>query len=498
MNLRFSSWRPKGCHQTRLAAAHARLRPNMTAHPAKHPDPVAGVPASQPWMAGFRAPKRWLCALLFALTLAWLPAAHASTLNGGAYGTVHVTPPAGAMRGFVVLFSRGPNWVAGDQSVANTLAAKGAYVLGVDTEPYLQRIGAKQTCHHMQGDAEALAHQIERERDTSHYYGPIMAGVGPGAMLAESALHEAPANTIDGAVSIDPAATLDPRARPCPREAPGPGLPGFWDVAASPAMDPAAARMLTQMQAKGVHLSLHHIPAGQSEADTLVTLITPHLGKPQYKPEDVSDLPLIELPAAHPTDMLAIVISGDGGWRDIDKSIAQKLQKWGIDVVGWDSLRYFWSKKTPAQTARDLARVMRTYMARWHTTHVALIGYSFGADVMPFAYNRLPATLRDKVTLMSLMGFAPAADFEIRVFGWLGLPPSAEALPVRNEIARVPPGVVQCFYGADEDDTDCPKLEGTGVTVIRTPGGHHFDGTYKKMARMILARWELLLGKPRT
>lgn len=437
-----------------------------------------------------------ICALSLALSLAWLPAAQAKTLNGGDYGTVHVTPASGAMQGFVVLFSHGATWGQSDQSAADALAAKGAYVLGVDTEPYLQRIGAQQTCHHMQGDAEALAHQIERELGTSAYYAPIMAGVGIGGMLAESALHEAPANTIDGAVSIDTAATLDPRARPCPREAPGPGLPGFWDLAATPAMTPAAAQMLEQMQTNGVHVSLHHIPAGQSEADTLVALITPHLGKRQYKPEDVSDLPLIELPAAQPTDMLAIVISGDGGWRDIDKSIAQKLQNWGIDVVGWDSLRYFWSKKTPEEAAQDLARILQTYATRWHTKHFALIGYSFGADVIPFAYNRLPTELRDKVTLMSLLGFAPAADFEIRVFGWLGMPPSAEAFPVKGEIARVPPARVQCFYGADEDDTYCPKLQGSGATLIRTAGGHHFGGSYEELARTILGRWKQLLGKP--
>jgi len=433
---------------------------------------------------------------LLALCCAWLPGAQAKTLNGGDYGTVHVTPPASPMRGFVVLFSRGDSWASGDQEAADALAAKGTYVLGVDTEPYLQRIGAAKDCHHMQGDAEALSHQIERELGTSAYFAPIMAGVGTGGMLAESALEEAPANTIDGAVSIDPAATLDPRARPCEREAPGPGLPGFWEVAASPALTPAAAAALAAFQAKGVTLTLHHIAADASETDTLVALITPHLGKPQYAPEDVSDLPLIELPAQHPADMLAVVISGDGGWRDIDKSIAEELHHWGVSVVGWDSLRYFWSKKTPQQTAHDLARILHTYMSRWHAKHVALIGYSFGADVMPFAYNRLPADLRDKVTLMSLLGFAPAADFEIRVFGWLGMPPSAEALPVKDEIARVPPRLVQCFYGADEDDTDCPKLEGSGATVIRTEGSHHFGGDYKMLARSILDRWKQLLRTP--
>lgn len=56
---------------------------------------------------------------------------------------------------------------------------------------------------------------------------------------------------------------------------------------------------------------------------------------------DVSDLPLIELRAAQPTDLLAIVISGDGGWRDLDKTMALALQRDGVSVVGIDSLRYF-------------------------------------------------------------------------------------------------------------------------------------------------------------
>ena len=411
----------------------------------------------------------------------------AATLDGGAYGTVHVTRPTGTMRGFVVLFSRGPAWGDSDRRAAEALSGRGAYVLGVDTEAYLLRIGStKEACHHMPGDAEALSHQIEREQGTPDYEAPIMAGVGAGGMLAESALAEAPANTIAGAVSIDPTASLDPRARPCAAETAGPALPGFWAVATTPALTPAAADMLTGLQARGVTLIRDRQSTPRSEADTLLALIAPHLGRPQYTPEDVADLPLIELPASHRSDLLAVVISGDGGWRDIDKSIAEELRKDGVAVVGWDSLRYFWAEKSPAQTARDLARVLRRYAALWGARHFALVGYSFGADVMPFAYNRLPPDLRGRVSLMALLGFAPAADFEIRVAGWLGLPPSDKALPVKDAIAKVPPALVQCFYGADEDDTFCPKLAGTGVHVIRMDGNHHFDGNYRALARTIL------------
>ena len=159
-----------------------------------------------------------------------------------------------------------------------------------------------------------------------------------------------------------------------------------------------------------------------------------------------------------------------------------------MPVVGWDSLRYFWSKKTPRQIADDLATVMRTYMSKWHASEVALIGYSFGADVMPFAYNRLPADLRAHVKLLALLGFSKSADFQITVTGWLGEPPGPEALPVLPEADKIPSALMQCFYGQDEGDSDCPDLAKRGVQVIRTTGGHHFDGNYDALADDIMRR----------
>ena len=107
--------------------------------------------------------------------------------------------------------------------------------------------------------------------------------------------------------------------------------------------------------------------------------------------------------------------------------------------------------------------------------------------MLPFAYDRLPAELRAKVGLVSLLGFSKAADFEIRVTGWLGMPASGAALPTLPELARMPAALIECFYGAEEEDTACPALAGRGVAVIRTPGGHHFGGDYKSLAQRILA-----------
>ncbi|BBU29524.1 virulence factor [Burkholderia sp. THE68] len=397
--------------------------------------------------------------------------AHAAeSISGGRYGQVTLTKPTGEMTGFVVLFSEKSGWTPSDQQAADALAAKGAMVIGVDTPRYAARVAADKTetsCHNLVGDAENMSHQLERTVQSNHYFSPILVGTGQGAILAERSLGQAPDNTVAGAVSLAADAQLDARFNPCP---PDPtiihakGLPGFLERGA--------------------------LQPTRSKTDALVAMTSPHLKKAEpVADSDVSDLPLIELRAAQPTDLLAIVISGDGGWRDLDKTMALALQRDGVSVIGIDSLRYFWSEKTPQQTASDLARVIRAYNARWHTKHVALLGYSFGADVMPFAYNRLPDAVREQVSYISLMGFSPAADFQIRVTGWLGMPASEKALNVRPELNKLPPSMVQCIYGEKEEDTLCPQLVKTGIEVVKLPGDHHFGGDYDALARRILAGW---------
>src|SRR5207237_1436566 len=92
----------------------------------------------------------------------------------------------------------------------------------------------------------------------------------------------------------------------------------------------------------------------------------------------------------------------------------------GIPVAGFDSLRYFWSARTPDGLAADLDRVIRYYAARWRRSEVVLIGYSQGADVLPFAINRLPAATRARVRSTALLGPGQKASFEFHVTNWIG------------------------------------------------------------------------------
>jgi type IV secretory pathway VirJ component len=129
--------------------------------------------------------------------------------------------------------------------------------------------------------------------------------------------------------------------------------------------------------------------------------------------------------------------------------------------------------------------VIDTYTSRWGASKIALIGYSFGADVLPFAYDHLSPEAKVRVVQLSLLGFAAAANFEITVSGWLGAAPDKDALPTEPALVPIDPTMVQCFYGANEDDSACPLLTGK-AEVIRVPGGHHFDNDYGALARRIL------------
>ena len=86
---------------------------------------------------------------------------------------------------------------------------------------------------------------------------------------------------------------------------------------------------------------------------------------------------------------------------------------------------------------------------------------------------------------LSLLGFEPpTADFEISLMGWLGAPPTKNALPTEPALAPINPSMIQCFYGKDESDSLCPSLASKHlqVTVIETEGGHHFNGDYGPLA----------------
>lgn len=156
-------------------------------------------------------------------------------------------------------------------------------------------------------------------------------------------------------------------------------------------------------------------------------------------------------------DTLAVIYSGDGGWAAIDRGLTDGLVRAGTPVVGYSSLRYFRTARTPQGAADDLAATLRRYMAAWGKRRVILVGYSFGADALPKIVPALPADPRARVRLVALVGLGPEGELAVHPGSWLNrVGPSAYAVAPALTALRDFPMV--CIYGSREAHSICPGL----------------------------------------
>jgi type IV secretory pathway VirJ component len=182
---------------------------------------------------------------------------------------------------------------------------------------------------------------------------------------------------------------------------------------------------------------------------------------------------------------MAVLLTGDGGWAEIDKSIATGLAEQGVPVVGWSSLRYYWTPRTPETAAAALSRIIDHYTVEWRKSQVVVVGYSFGADVLPFLVNRLPAKTLAQVTSVGLLGLSDTASFEFHVASWLGGGGDVRH-PTVPEVERLPVPVT-CIHGTDESDSACLRLQGPNVKIAAVGSGHHFGADYSRLVQLILS-----------
>ena len=202
-----------------------------------------------------------------------------------------------------------------------------------------------------------------------------------------------------------------------------------------------------------------------------------------------ADLGLVELPVAQASSApMVVFLSGDGGWAALDKGLSAELQRHGMPVVGWSSLSYYWQKKTPAQATRDLVRILDDYQARWGRQRWLLVGFSFGAEIVPFVINRLPDAYRNSLVGAVMLSPSTASDFEIHVSDMV-VHGEAGSYPTQPEVKAIHSLPLLCVQGAEDDSPVrlCPRLQQTNVRTVTLPGAHHFDDDYGALFQSIAA-----------
>ncbi len=401
---------------------------------------------------------------------------------------IDVQAPPGDPEGIVILVSDAGGIAQADRDLADALLARDLVVLPVDLEAWRTALDAETgTCVYLGSAIEGLAKEAQRALGLTSYFHPVVVGRGEGGTLAYAAVADSPAATMAGGLSFEAAPALRTALPVCAGATataaegggfsydPGASLPEPFVALATNATTPAP-----DIPAHGPYATQPMgVAAGEAldaGADMIATLAE----------TDATALPVVDTPAAgtESPSALAIFYSGDGGWRDLDKTIGDALAVEGIHVVGVDSLRYFWSEKRPRQIAEDL----QTIVAAADPTGalpVALLGYSFGADTLPFAVPLLDDALKDRLSLIGLLAPGLETGFEVSIGGWLGLSTGDEAIV--PQIAALPADKVLCVEGRDEESSACADPSLSGVARLTLDGGHHFDGNYDALAARIRA-----------
>jgi type IV secretory pathway VirJ component len=458
------------------------------------------------------------CRLLAAMALicSSLVAGTDEVVSFGRFGPVTLYRSEGPAAQVVLFVSGDGGWNLGVVDMARSLAGLGALVAGVDITHYLRELSRDtEACLYPAADFEALSKFVQREAGLAGYVAPVLVGYSSGATLVYAVLAQAPATAFRGAISLGFCPDLvlpKPPCRgsglawrtagkpdefiflPCSHlEVPWIALQGMEDQVCAPAATQAFVRetrnadiVMLPKVGHGFMYQRSWMPQFR-EAFARITSAPPVEKAAVVK--SLEDLPLVEVRSkGEERDILAVLITGDGGWAVADRGLSEELAASGIPVVALNSLKYFWTKRTPEEAASALERILRRYLAAWRKDRVVLAGYSLGADVLPFMMNRLPQDLQGAVGTIVLMGPSESVEFEFHVLDWLGRAPSRDALPVVPEILKIRRDVrILCVHGEKDAAQICGALDAGRVLSVTLPGGHRLGGGYGPVASAILA-----------
>ena len=462
------------------------------------------------------------CSTIFLLLLGLLPAAAAAETQSipfGRFGAVPVLHPTGEASKIVLLLS-GENGIgAREAGLAEALAAAGALVFELDTSRYLP--AGKERRLSPAVDFEALSQIGQKEMGLAAYRQPVLVGVGAGAVLAYAALAEAPPGTFAGAMSVGFCPVL-PLSKPLQRgrglsrdrKWKGPGirlLPDAsiedpWLVLDAPAEEcaagPAAQFTKSVPAARLIQVPKASSPeeAAKQQLAQALAVLSAEIQRQESAQEargELRDLPLTEVHAKGAAkDALAVIVTGSGGYVGLDRRMGNNFAERGVPVVGLSSLAYFWKPRDPDVSAHDLARILDHYLTAWRKSRAIVVGYSQGADVVPFMVDRLPDELRSHVSVVALIGPDGGARFDLHPDGWISRRPEPEELPEAPEIPKLKGIRVLCIYGARETKSLCRQLDPGLAKELQVPGGHGFEGDASVIADHALAEAGLGFSKP--
>ena len=441
----------------------------------------------------------------------------------GAFGKVIIYLPSKLPDAFVLFVSGDGGWNQGVVDMAKNIVAQGALVVGIDIRHYFKNIKSLTSkCYYPAGDFEELSLKLQKKYKFEEYFKPILVGYSSGATLVYGILAQAPANTFKGAISLGFCPDIEVDRPLCSGSglkshvlkegksfylescqklsAPFVVLEGMIDQVCSYEDTkkymqniPDAELVSLQKVGHGFSVTKNWLPQYLSAYNKVlnepgyVEKISSQneLLKSQHLVPPDKDLPLILIPSSGSEDPpLAFFISGDGGWTSFDNSVCEKLAEKGMPVVGLDAQKYFWCEKQPGEASNDISLAIQHYMQQWNRKLCVLIGYSFGACVIPFIADYFPDSL--KATLRGIYCFSPSetGDFEIHVSDMLSIK-TEDRYNVPDEVEKIKALNPVCIFGDEEGTELRDHFSASGAKIEVLPGSHHYSDDFNAVSVII-------------
>jgi type IV secretory pathway VirJ component len=220
----------------------------------------------------------------------------------------------------------------------------------------------------------------------------------------------------------------------------------------------------------------------------LISSICSYSSLTAQKLQPTVKLPIIESKANGNNDFYIIFLTGNGGWRDLAKSVTHYLNSKKISVLAINTKKYLWSLKEPAQIACDLETLIDRYNIKWGQKKVVFIGYSMGAEVLPFAVNCMEDKYIHDLNDIILIGPWQKATFKVNLLDYFievnkGDDIYSELIKMKTKMAYV--------ICDDNKISICHKDLEKVVDHDLLEGGHHFGGNYDALSRLIGKRLNL-------
>jgi type IV secretory pathway VirJ component len=451
---------------------------------------------------------------LSALALVAAAPLHAESLEFGRFGAIPIHRPPGTPSQLVLLLAGAPNG-AETAKMARSLSSSGAVVAVVNLPRYLAAAAPSQAfCSYPSADLEGLGRFVAKKLTLQNLPLPLLAGDATGGGLAYAALAQSPAGTFSGLLTLGFCPHYDFPRPLCGgnslrtdwswkkggvRLRPESDLEDPWVALEVPG--PACEAGSLQEFAAGVkRAAIVPVAAPESPADSQIRagfdkLVALHQQREKERVEEAKteafpDLPIVEVPGAGPwRGRIAILITGDGGYVGLDDRLGNRLSGSGVPVAAIDSLNYFWKTRTPESATADLVRILDHYLAAWKAESALLLGYSQGADVLPFLVERLPERLLSKIAAVALVGPDSRAIFDFQFGNYMAGLPKAPDVAVAPQIAKVTALKsvrLLCVYAERETDSLCRTLPAGQVTLVPMPGGHGYSKATAPMVNRLL------------